>query len=131
MATSSHSYLLFVAHLFFHVCRLTASQVDLGQDHLGLSHNKAAWSVSAVGGASALGRVLIGLFGDLFRKRRLPIFVVSLWVNGTMAMLLSATSDFASFMAISTAFGLSAGAFVALSPLLIEEYTTHADIPKV
>ena len=105
--------------------------VNFGQDHLGLSHSGASWGVSAIGGASAVGRVLIGLFGDVFARHRLSIFFVSLWINGAMAILLAAVSNFASLIAVCVLFGLSAGSFAALAPLLIEEYTSGPDVPRV
>ena len=56
--------------------------VKFSEDKLGLSSSSAAWTISAIGGASVAGRLLIGLLAEVLRKHRVWLFVLSITVSG-------------------------------------------------
>ena len=110
---------------------INLAQVNLGQFHIGLSFSTASYALSAIGGGSATGRAVLGIFGDYFEQHRLALLVLSLWMNGLMAVLMASVSDVASFMVLSALFGLSAGAFISMVPLILEDYSSLPDLPRV
>ena len=59
------------------------------------------------------------------------IYIMHILSYQPFRSVFSHNNPFLSILIICGVFGLSAGAFIALVPILVEEYTSSVDLPKV
>jgi len=89
---------------------------------LSLTHSLyiAAWALSVIGGASTLGRVLLGWCGDSVGHMR--VLRVSVLALAVAMAAWSLTSNMAGIYSFAFAWGFFAGAFISVLPVVLAEF---------
>ena len=90
--------------------------------HPSLAHSLyiAAWALSVIGGASTLGRVLLGWCGDSVGHMR--VLRVSVLALAVAMAAWSLNSTMAGIYSFAFAWGFFAGAFISVLPVVLAEF---------
>ncbi|CEL95358.1 unnamed protein product [Vitrella brassicaformis CCMP3155] len=93
----------------------------------GLSSSKAALCVTAFGAGSTVGRGLVGKAADVFGHIRIY------WIGTTLMALdiafLAVATDVARLMVFAVVFGVSSGAYIALTPVICADIVGKDQLP--
>ncbi len=89
----------------------------------------AALLISYLGIASTCGRVLLGRIGDSPRVSRLAVYQFSMSLCGLSLLLLPFSTSQAPIVVFSIVYGLFAGSFIALMPVIVTDLVGVAKLP--
>jgi MFS family permease len=85
----------------------------------GISRSNAVWLLSCMGIASAVGRITMGFFADIYGKMRMLILCVL--GGGVSTLCWMACVSFPTLIVYSAVFGLFAGGLISLMPAVTAE----------
>ena len=85
---------------------------------LNFSSSDGAMLVAIFGITSTVGRLLIGLFTDKSLKIRVYMFIVCVLITASFTALMPAARDMASLSFVTAVFGMCAGSFIAVMPVV-------------
>lgn len=89
---------------------------------VGLSATEASLVVSYSGIASTFGRLFFGRIADMKRVDRSLLYTSSMLITGVATILLPFARSYAAFICFAVAFGMFAGVFIAIMPIVVADY---------